>query len=131
MFVGVSIPGLMVAMWMFWECCYEVDEEAEEDNRSVTPITSHPSHPHSHIITTVNQTWIHVSLMFLYFTICLFCLHLNLAKLLLSSPPPPLFPRSSSRDTAAVVVVFSSVGGGGDVGGASTGICTVYCFIQC
>ena len=39
MFVGVVVPGLMVGMWMFWECCYEVDEEDEEDNRSATPTT--------------------------------------------------------------------------------------------
>ena len=52
-FVGLVLPGAMVAMWMFWECCYEVDEEDEEDNRLVTPTNPSPSlnFHHSHIIT--------------------------------------------------------------------------------
>ena len=47
-FVGLVLPGSMVAMWMFWECCYEVDEEDEEDSRSAM-LTS-PSPPHTHHI---------------------------------------------------------------------------------
>ena len=35
--VGILLPGLMVGLWLFWECCYEVDEEDEEENRSATP----------------------------------------------------------------------------------------------
>lgn len=32
-FVGVVLPVVMVALWTSWECCYEVDEEDEEECR--------------------------------------------------------------------------------------------------
>lgn len=53
-FVGLVLPAAMIAMWMFWECCYEVDEEDEENNRSATPRNPSPFlspntyHPHKH-----------------------------------------------------------------------------------
>ena len=32
-FVGLLLPAVMVALWTFWECCYEEDEDEDEDNR--------------------------------------------------------------------------------------------------
>ena len=32
-FLGLLLPGTAMALWTFWECCYEKDEEEEEENR--------------------------------------------------------------------------------------------------
>lgn len=34
-FMAILLPGVMLALWMFWECCYEEDEEEDEDNRNL------------------------------------------------------------------------------------------------
>lgn len=54
-FVGVVLPLVMVSLWMFWECCYEVEEDDSEECRQeiignyqtitrLLDITSPPSH---------------------------------------------------------------------------------------
>jgi hypothetical protein len=36
LFVGVLFPAAAMALWTFWECCYEDDEEEEQENRNLT-----------------------------------------------------------------------------------------------
>jgi hypothetical protein len=36
LFVGVLLPGAAMALWTFYECCYEEDEEEEQENRNLT-----------------------------------------------------------------------------------------------